>query len=140
VGGRLSDRFSMKRVYLVGFIVQAPLLLATVAIGGWPLLGLTIATVFANYATIPAENGLLAHFSPGKWRGTAYGAKFVLALGVAALAIPVVAYMHDTLGGFNALYALMGALAAVVAVAAVFLPDDRASAEALPAAAAEAAE
>jgi MFS transporter, FSR family, fosmidomycin resistance protein len=140
VGGRLSDRFSMKRVYLVGFIIQAPLLLATVAIGGWPLLGLTIATVFANYATIPAENGLLAHFSPGKWRGTAYGAKFVLALGVAALAIPVVAYIYDTLGGFNALYALMGALAAVVAVSAVFLPDDRAGREVLPAAAAEAAE
>jgi MFS family permease len=139
VGGRLSDRFSMKRVYLIGFCVQAPLLLATVAIGGWPLLGLTILTVFANYATIPAENGLLAHFSPGKWRGTAYGAKFVLALGVAALAIPLIAYVHEALGGFNALYALMGGLAAIVAVSAIFLPDDRASTEPMPAMA-EAAE
>jgi MFS family permease len=125
VGGRLSDRFSMKRVYLVGFCIQTPLLLLTAAVGGWPLLILTIMTVFANYATIPAENGMLAYFSPGKWRGTAYGAKFVLALGVAALAIPAIGYVHDAMGGFNALYAAMGALAAVVAISALFLPSDR---------------
>jgi FSR family fosmidomycin resistance protein-like MFS transporter len=125
VGGRLSDRFSMKRVYLIGFIVQTPLILLASTVLGWPLLMLTSAMVFSNYATIPAENGLLAHFSPGKWRGTAYGAKFVLALGVAALAIPLIAYIHDTTGGFETLYLLMGALAAVVAISALFLPDDR---------------
>jgi MFS family permease len=130
VGGRLSDRFSMKRVYLLGFCIQTPLLLLTATVGGWPLLILTIATVFFNYATIPAENGMLAYFSPGKWRGTAYGAKFVLALGVAALAIPAIGYVHDVMGGFNALYAAMGALAAVVAIAALFLPSDRAVARA----------
>jgi MFS family permease len=139
-GGRLSDRYSMKRVYLIGFCVQAPLLLLTATVGGWPLLVLTIATVFSNYATIPAENGMLAYFSPGKWRGTAYGAKFVLALGVAALAIPAIGYVHDTLGGFSALYAAMGALAAVVAVSAFFLPSDRAVAEPVAEAAAQAAE
>jgi MFS family permease len=116
VGGRLADRFSMKRVYMVGFIVQTPLILLAATVGGWPLLALTVAMVFSNYATIPAENGLLAHFSPGKWRGTAYGAKFVLALGVASLAIPLIGYVHDTTGG----------LAAVVAISAVFLPNDRA--------------
>ena len=125
VGGRLSDRFSMKRVYLIGFIVQAPLILLASTVGGWALLVLTSAMVFSNYATIPAENGLLAHFSPGKWRGTAYGAKFVLALGVAALAIPLIAYIHDATGGFETLYLLMGALAAIVAISALFLPDDR---------------
>jgi hypothetical protein len=34
------------------------------------------------------------------------------------------------MGGFNALYAAMGALAAVVAIAALFLPSDRAVARA----------
>ncbi|HEX9465871.1 MAG TPA: MFS transporter [Alphaproteobacteria bacterium] len=126
VGGRLADRFSMKRVYMVGFIVQTPLILLAATVGGWPLLALTVAMVFSNYATIPAENGLLAHFSPGKWRGTAYGAKFVLALGVASLAIPLIGYIHDTTGGFDSLFTLMGGLAAVVAISAVFLPNDRA--------------
>jgi len=138
VGGRLSDRFAMRRVYLVGFVLQAPLLLISVLADGWSLLGLTVLMVFANYTTIPAENGLLAHFTPGKWRGTAYGAKFVLALGVAALAIPLIAYVHDASGGFTSLYLLLGILAGVVGVSALFLPDDRA--ELPPVSAAAAAE
>src|SRR5215469_9254346 len=110
VGGRLADRFAMRRVYLIGFALQAPLLLAASAATGWPVLALTVLMVFANYSCIPAENGLLAHFTPGKWRGTAYGAKFVLALGVAATAIPLIAYVHDTTGGFGSLYLLLGLL------------------------------
>ncbi len=140
VGGRLSDRFAMRRVYLIGFAVQAPLLLVSVLVDSWPLLGLTICMVFSNYMTIPAENGLLAHFTPGKWRGTAYGAKFVLALGVAGTAIPLIAYVHDTTGGFGTLYLLLGGLAAVVGVCAVFLPNDRAAPVLPLAAAPEAAE
>jgi MFS transporter, FSR family, fosmidomycin resistance protein len=127
VGGRLSDRIAMRRVYLAGFAIQAPLLLVSVLVDGWSLLGLTVLMVFANYTTIPAENGLLAHFTPGKWRGTAYGAKFVLALGVAATAIPLIAYVHDTTGGFGQLYLLLGGLACVVGLCALFLPNDRAA-------------
>jgi len=140
VGGRLADRFAMRRVYLVGFALQAPLLLGAAAVTGWPVLALTVLMVFANYSCIPAENGLLAHFTPGKWRGTAYGAKFVLALGVAATAIPLIAYVHDTTGGFGSLYLLLGLLAAVVGVSALFLPDDRAPSGLPLTAAAEAAD
>src|SRR5258708_21685032 len=117
----------MKRVYMVGFVVKPRLILLAAPVGGWPLLALTVAMVFSNYATTPAENGLLAHFSPGKWRGTAYGAKFVLALGVASLAIPLIGYIHDTTGGFDSLFTLMGGLAAVVAISAVVLPNHRAA-------------
>jgi MFS transporter, FSR family, fosmidomycin resistance protein len=140
VGGRLADRFAMRRVYLIGFVLQAPLLLAASAVTGWPVLALTVLMVFANYSCIPAENGLLAHFTPGKWRGTAYGAKFVLALGVAATAIPLIAYVHDTTGGFGSLYLILGLLAATVGVSAIFLPNDRAALDLPLQAAAEAAD
>src|SRR5258708_25832185 len=63
VGGRLADRFSMKRVYMVGFIVQTPLILLAATVGGWPLLALTVAMGFSNYATIPAENGQIGRAS-----------------------------------------------------------------------------
>jgi FSR family fosmidomycin resistance protein-like MFS transporter len=75
---------------------------------------------------LPSENGLLARYTPGNWRATAYGAKFVLALGVSASAIPLIGYVYDTTGGFYWLFILLGALAVIVFAAALLLPNDRA--------------
>jgi sugar phosphate permease len=99
--------------------------LVALTIDGLPLLFVTVAIVFTQVLAIPAENGLLAHFTPGKWRGTAYGAKFVLALGAAASAIPIIAWIHSATGGFTVLYLVLAGLAAVVGVAGLLLPSDR---------------
>lgn len=125
VGGRLADRFQMRSVYIVSFLIQAPVLFLAAALTGMPLLMVSIAMVFINVAALPAENGLLARYTPGKWRATAYGAKFVLALGVSAAAIPLIGYIYDATGGFFWLFVLLGALAAIVFAAAWLLPDER---------------
>ena len=125
VGGQLADRWGMKRTYMAAFMLQTPMVLLAGAVSGLPLLGFSIAMVFANLGSLASENGLLAHFTPSKWRATAYGAKFVLSLGVSATAIPVVAIVYDATGDFTALFLLMGLLAALVALAAIFLPSDR---------------
>lgn len=126
VGGRLADRFAMRNVYIVMFVLQAPVLFLAAALTGWPLIGMSIAMVFINVAALPSENGMLARYTPGNWRATAYGAKFVLALGVSAAAIPLIGFIHDTTGGFFWLFILLGALATVVFAAALLLPNDRA--------------
>jgi MFS family permease len=125
VGGRLADRFPMRNVYIVMFLLQAPVLFIAAALVGWPLIGISIAMVFINVAALPSENGLLARYTPGNWRATAYGAKFVLALGVSASAIPLIGWIFDTTGGFYWLFILLGALAAIVFFAAFLLPSDR---------------
>ena len=109
------------------FLLQAPVLFMAAALTGWPLIGMSIAMVFINVAALPSENGLLARYTPGNWRATAYGAKFVLALGVSAAAIPLIGYVYDTTGGFFWLFILLGILAMVVFVAALLLPNDRAA-------------
>jgi MFS transporter, FSR family, fosmidomycin resistance protein len=128
VGGWLADRFAMRSVYVVAFLIQVPVLLVAAALTGWPLLGISIAMVFINVASVPAENGLLAKYTPGNWRATAYGAKFVLALGVSSAAIPMVGYIFDATGSFFWLFILLGALAAIVFGAACLLPGERKSA------------
>jgi MFS family permease len=126
VGGRLADRFAMRNVYIVMFVLQAPVLFLAAALSGLPLIGMSIAMVFINVAALPSENGLLARYTPGNWRATAYGAKFVLALGVSAAAIPLTGFIYDTTGGFFWLFILLGALATIVFAAALLLPNDRA--------------
>lgn len=135
LGGRLCDRFGMKHVYLVAFTAQLPLVFVAMLIEGLPLLFVTTAIVFTQVMAIPGENGLLAHFTPGKWRGTAYGAKFVLALGAAASAIPIIAWIHAATGGFTVLYLIIAGLAAIVGLFGLLLPNDRAPGSAAPLAA-----
>ena len=83
----------------------------------------------------PTENALLAHYTPSRWRATAFGAKFLLSLGVSALGVPLVATVYDRSGDFIWLFAILGVLAALVAATALFLPRERAARAVLPAAA-----
>jgi MFS family permease len=131
VGGWLADRFAMRSVYIVMFMLQIPVLFLASALVGWPLLGMSVAMVFINVAALPSENGLLARYTPGNWRATAYGAKFVLALGVSASAIPLSGWIFDATGGFFWLFILLGVLAAIVFAAAFLLPNDRTPARAV---------
>jgi MFS family permease len=131
-GGRLADRYAMKRVYVAAFAIQAPVLLVAAFLDSWPLLAVAVTMVFVNVGALPSENGMLAHFTPGKWRGTAYGAKFVLALGVAAAAVPLVGQIYDRTGGFFWLFVVLSVSAALVFLIALALPNDKPSRAAEP--------
>jgi len=117
----------MRRMYFASFLVLTPVLLLAAVLDGWPLLAVAVAMVFINITGLPAENAMVAHYTPSKWRGTAYGAKFVLAIGAAGAAIPAVGWVHDATGGFAWLFVAMSALAAIVCLGALLLPEqDRA--------------
>jgi hypothetical protein len=115
----------MKHIYVIAFAMQAPVLLLAATLTSWPLLVVAISMVFLSVGALPAENGLLALYTPGKWRATAYGAKFVLAIGVSAMAVPLIALIHDRAGGFFWLFIILGAAAALVAGLGVLLPSER---------------
>lgn len=120
--GHLADRFSLKWVYLGAWLIQAPLLAVAAYAVGAPLVGVAMLMVTCNTGSLPAENMLLARYTPEKWRATAYGVKFVLNFGMAALAVPSVGMVRAATGDFMALFLILAALAAMVALAAVRLP------------------
>jgi MFS transporter, FSR family, fosmidomycin resistance protein len=136
VGGELADRYSLKRVYIVMQILQLPI----IAIGFYlihPALILVAGLMVSlNVAGQPAENALLAQYTPPAWRGTAFGAKFVLTLGVSAAGVALIPLAHRLAGSLDPLFVALFALAAVAAVAAARLPSHFKPAE-RPAAAAE---
>jgi MFS family permease len=125
LGGHLADRYSARPIYILAYVIQAPLLFLAAGLYGLPLLFAVSTAVFLNTTAVPVENVLLAHYSPSKWRGTAFGAKFVLALGVGALAVPMVAVIHEVTGDFWWLFVVLGGLAAAIVLAAVLLPADK---------------
>lgn len=125
VSGHLADRFPAKRVYLLAAVAQAPLLALLAWASGLSMVGIALLAVAGNMAAIPAENLLLAKYTPAKWRGTAFGLKFVLSFGVSGLAVPLVSLLRAATGGFEVLFGLLAAGALVVAGAALLLPGER---------------
>lgn len=122
VGGWLADRFAMKAVYVLAWAVQAPLFLVAAQARDVPLLAAMMAVNYLGVLAVPAENALLARYTPAKWRATAYGAKFLLALGVSTIGVKLVAVIYDGAGGFAPLWLTLAGCAGFVAIAGLFLP------------------
>jgi hypothetical protein len=77
---------------------------------------------------------LLARFSPPAWHGRAFGAKFVLTLGVSAIGVSLIPIVHKVAGSLDPLFLIMAAIAAIASLAAVFLPKSAQPLRAAPAA------
>ena len=122
LGGQLAERFSIKYVYVFMYVLMVPVAVGAAYLSGAPLV--VAATVFQLVlaSSLPAENCLVARFCPEGWHARAYGAKFVLALGVASLAVPITGLIRDATGGFFWFFLALAGCAALVVCFAVFLP------------------
>lgn len=125
LAGHLADRFPAKIIYIVAALAQGPLLALLAWSAGLPLVMVAMLAVTFNMAGIPAENLLLARYTPAKWRGTAFGLKFVLSFGVSGLGVPLVSLIRGWTGGFELLFVLLAGSALVVASVATLLPSER---------------
>jgi hypothetical protein len=81
--------------------------------------------VSINVGALPAENGLVARYSPSNWRGLAFGLKFILAFGISGFGVQMEGAFYDLTGGFNSLFVVLAAIAAVGFAAACLLPSER---------------
>jgi MFS family permease len=122
VGGWLADRYPLKQVYLWSWALQLPIFVLAVKLFDAPLLLAMAATQCLGVFATPAENSLLVRYTPARWRATAFGAKFVLALGVSSAAVPLVALTYDRTGDFLWLFLSLGVFAAIIVAAGLFLP------------------
>jgi len=124
IGGLLADRFPLKQVYLWAWAAQLPVLIVVIHAVEVPLLGLMILLFSLETMTGPAENSLLVRYTPGRWRATAFGAKFVLAQGVSALGVPLVGYVFDATGDFLWMFGILIGLGITIVAAAIYLPRE----------------
>ncbi len=124
-GGMAADRFSMKRIYCSAGRCRSRCCSWRSGSSSLPLFVAALFCFSLIAISTPIENALLAHYTPSRWRATAFGAKFLLSLGVSALGVPLVATVYDRTGDFIWLFAILGVLAALVAATALFLPRER---------------
>jgi MFS family permease len=90
IGGRLADRYDLRRVYAAFHLCSLPLLVLLGSLADAPLLLCALGYAFFAFGMQPAENSLVAALTPPRLRSTGYGLKFVLVFGVGSLAVKLV--------------------------------------------------
>jgi MFS family permease len=81
--------------------------------------------VMAGVGALPAENMLLARYTPESRHGLVFGIKFVLAFGAAPVAVQLVAAITGRTGDFYWVYVVLAACALVSVCVALMLPRER---------------
>ncbi|MFP6690511.1 MAG: MFS transporter [Alphaproteobacteria bacterium] len=123
VTGHLIDKFSAKLVWIGALFLQVPLLIVVGMLSEAGLLVAAFAVLVIIFGEIPIQDALLTRHTPDHLRSRIFGLKFALALGASALAVPIIAGLHATDGGFAWLFGMLAACALVVAFAAIWLPS-----------------
>jgi MFS transporter, FSR family, fosmidomycin resistance protein len=123
VGGFLADRFPLKTIYIVCWGLQIFVLSAIAAAADIGTVAFATLAVMVNVAALPAENMLLAAYTPPRRHGVAFGVKFVLAFIAAPISIQLVAWVRVLTGDFVWLFAGLGIATAIVFVILMALPS-----------------
>lgn len=128
--GHLIDRYPLRTVFLLVAGLQVPLMvMATIAGGGW-IVAAALTLMMAVFGIIPLNDTIVARYVGDEWRSRAFAVKYLLSLGVAAGIVPLIAWLHGRSGDFISLFTTLTGLAAVIVLAAAFLPGRRPQAQA----------
>ena len=132
IGGWLADRYSARAIYVSCWLAMVVPIFVLTSTAGMLLLAVAALAMAFNAGFAAAENMLVAHYTPFRWRSLAYGAKFVLALGIGGLTVSLAGRTYEATGSFDLLYVLFTGAALAAALGAMMLPGRRAApAEAL---------
>lgn len=122
VVGLLLDRYSLRRIFIGVVLLQVPFLLIASRSSGWALVGVSCVMMFTIFGVIPIQDTLVARSTSDEWRARAYALKYVVALGVGFLAVPLVSYVYRSTGEFVWLFGLFAGISLSVAALAFLLP------------------
>ncbi|MEW6140489.1 MAG: MFS transporter [Thermodesulfobacteriota bacterium] len=120
-GGIAGSRYETTHAYLVfhALCIPAAFLMAfTTNLG---LVGWSSVYFFFMLGMQPLENTLVARFSPGSLRHSAYGLKFIMVFGVGSIGVKIAGWINSV-WGMEAIFVVLGATSvAIVCVAGALI-------------------
>ena len=119
-GGKMADRYDLRRLYLIFNAVSLPCVILMGCLTEQPLVMAAAAYVFFALGIQPIENSLIAKFTPSKWRSTGYGFASVLIFGVGALAVYLVGWVKDQ-WSLGAVYWVAGGFISMILLGIILL-------------------
>jgi MFS family permease len=121
--GGLIDRFEMRRLMASVALVQIPLLALAATLDGWPMLIVVLCMMMAVFGQIPLNDAIVGKYCADEYRARVLAVRYVVSLGVAAVAVPLISLLHGTPGGFRNVFLVLAGLAAAMLLASLFFPS-----------------
>ena len=123
IGGILADKYPEKNIYLIGILGQGILLFFIFSLSNYFLIIISLFIVAFNSSILPAENLLLAYFSPQKHQSLVYGIKFIVSFAIAPIALFLISTSYETTKEFSYLYLSSGILMLILFFVVFTLPS-----------------
>jgi MFS family permease len=123
--GQLIDRNTLKSVFMPLALVQVPGLLALSFLDGWlvlPVAGMVAAAIFGQ---VTVNETMTARYVAPELRAKLYSIRFTVGFLGAALASPLVGFLHDATGSLAVAMVVLAAVATVTLSCAVLFPNRR---------------
>lgn len=123
--GHLIDRRTLKQVFMPLALVLVPGLLALSFLDGWlvlPVAGLVAAAIFGQ---VTVNETMTARYVAPALRAKLYSVRFTVGFMGAALASPLVGFLHQVSGSLALAMLVLAGVAAVTLVCALAFPNRR---------------
>jgi MFS family permease len=121
--GALIDRVELRRLMIGVALAQIPLLAIAAQLEGWQMLVAALAMMLAVFGQIPLNDAIVGRYCADEFRARVLAVRYVVSLGVASVAVPLVAGLHHSPGGFRNVFLVLAALASGMLVASLFFPS-----------------
>jgi MFS family permease len=121
--GALIDRFELKRLLVGVALAQIPLLALAANTQGWAMLGAAVLMMLAVFGQIPLNDAIVGRYCADEYRARVLSVRYVVSLGVAAVAVPMIAVLHRTQGGFANVFLVLSVLASAMLLASLAFPS-----------------
>jgi MFS family permease len=121
--GALIDRFEMRRLMIGVALAQIPMLALAATLQGWAMLGAAVLMMLAVFGQIPLNDAMVGRYCADEYRARVLAVRYVVSLGVAAIAVPMIAVLHRTEGGFRNVFQVLAVLALGILAASLFFPS-----------------
>jgi MFS family permease len=130
--GRLLDRYGPRRVFISVALIQVVFFSLMPGLTDWAALIVALAFMLGAFGQIPINDYMIGKLSRSEMRASIYGVRYVVSFAVLALALPLIAWIHQG-WGFDRLFQVLALAAGAILLAVCLLPQKLPDPEPAPA-------
>jgi MFS family permease len=119
--GHFLDRLGPRTVFMTAAAIQVAFFAVMPGLADWAALACARAFMLAAFGQIPINDYMIGRLADGAYRARIYGVRYVVSFTVLAASLPLIGFVYER-WGFDALFRVLAASAAVIFAAVALLP------------------